>query len=58
MMNEQTVQIPLLAGFLGLMFGWLIFGFFLNGVVLAIVSVIIAIMAFAGGFLVTTMRKR
>ena len=26
-MNEQTLQIPLLAGFLGLMFGWLIFGF-------------------------------
>jgi hypothetical protein len=58
MMNEQTLQIPLLAGFLGLMFGWLIFGFFLNGIVLAIVSVIIAIVAFAGGFLVTTMRKR
>ena len=53
-MDEQPYGVPLLAGFLGLMIGWLIFGFFLDGVVLAIVSIVAAIVAFAGGYVVTT----
>ncbi|HVX30734.1 MAG TPA: hypothetical protein VHA53_09665 [Nitrolancea sp.] len=57
-MDEQTFGMPLLAGFLGLMIGWLIFGFFLNGVVLAIVCIIIAVLAFAGGYVVSMRRKR
>ena len=40
------------------MIGWLIFGFFLNGVVLAIVCIVIAIVTFAGGYAVMMMRKR
>jgi len=40
------------------MIGWLIFGFFLNGVVLAIVCIVIAIVTFAGGYAVVMMRKR
>lgn len=57
-MDEQRFGIPLLSGFLGLMIGWLIFGFFLNGVVLAIVCIVIAIVTFAGGYAVVMMRKR
>jgi hypothetical protein len=57
-LDEQTFGMPLLAGFLGLMIGWLIFGFFLNGVVLAIVCIIIAVLAFAGGYVVSMRRKR
>jgi len=56
--DEQRFGIPLLSGFLGLMIGWLIFGFFLNGVVLAIVCIVIAIVTFAGGYAVVMMRKR
>lgn len=56
--DEQTYGIPLLAGFLGLMVGWLIFGFFLNGIVLAIVCVVAALIALAGGYAVVMMRKR
>ncbi|HEX7101042.1 MAG TPA: hypothetical protein VF201_00230 [Nitrolancea sp.] len=57
-MDEQRYGLPLLTGFLGLMISWVIFGFFLNGVVLAIVCVIIAIVAAAGGYAVMMMRKR
>jgi len=56
--DEQRFGLPLLSGFLGLMIGWLIFGFFLNGVVLAIVCIVIAIVTFAGGYAVMMMRKR
>lgn len=56
--DEQRYGLPLLTGFLGLMISWVIFGFFLNGVVLAIVCVIIAIVAAAGGYAVMMMRKR
>jgi hypothetical protein len=56
--NEQTLGIPLLTGFLGLMIGWLIFGFFINGITLAIVCVVVALVCFGGGYVVTTMRKR
>ena len=56
--NEQRFGTPLLAGFLGLMIGWLIFGFFLDGVVLAIVCIVIAIICFGGGYVVTMRRKR
>jgi len=55
--DEQQYGLPLLTGFLGLMIGWVIFGFFLNGVVLAIVCAITALITAAGGCAVM-MRKR
>jgi hypothetical protein len=56
--DEQRYGLPLLTGFLGLMISWVVFGFFLSGVVLAIVCVIIAIVAAAGGYAAVMMRKR
>lgn len=56
--DEQRFGIPLLTGFLGLMIGWLIIGFFLDGIVLAIVCAVIAIVCAAGGYAVMAMRKR
>jgi hypothetical protein len=56
--DEQRYGLPLLTGFLGLMIGWVIFGFVLSGVVLAIVCIIVAIVAAAGGYAAMMMRKR
>jgi hypothetical protein len=56
--DEQKYGIPLLSGFLGLMIGWLIFGFFLNGITLAVVCIVIALVALGGGYVVTTKRRR
>lgn len=57
-LDEQRYGLPLLTGFLGLMISWVIFGFFLSGVALAIVCIVIAIVAAAGGYAVVLMRKR
>ena len=56
--DEQKYGIPLLSGLLGLMIGWLIFGFFLNGITLAVVCIVIAIVAFGGGYVFMTTRRR
>lgn len=49
---------PLLFGFFGLMISWLILGFFISALILAIVSIAIGIVSFGLGYLVMTLKER
>ena len=56
--DPKIFTTPLLFGFIGLIVSWLILGFFISALVLAIVTIIIGIVSFGLGYLVMTMRDR
>lgn len=56
--DPKILGMPLLFGFLGLMVSWLILGFFISALILAIVCIAIGIASFGLGYLVMMKRDQ